>query len=132
MGQGALLITDDDPDLLAVLKGRFEGRGYEVHTASDGNEAFAQLELRRPALVLLDIHMPRLDGLVVLREIKERYPDVCVIAISGDPNEKVARLMLAEGASDFILKPIDMRALENSVEVNLLVSAAAESELRRP
>jgi two-component system response regulator GlrR len=122
-----LLIVDDDKDLLRILRLRFEARGYRVFTAEDGNLALHLFDEERPESVLLDIRMPRLDGIAVLREMLAAYPAARVIVVSGDHSEDRARMALAEGARDFVPKPLDLAHLERTLEFLSLAARAGAS-----
>jgi CheY-like chemotaxis protein len=78
-----VLIVDDDKLVLAMFKIAFEGSGYTVVLAENGNMALSQLENRPIDLVLLDILMPEKEGLETLLEARERFPDVPIFAMSG-------------------------------------------------
>ena len=69
-----VLAVDDERDILIILKDRLQMHGYEVVSAADGIEALEKVEETSPDLVLLDIQLPRKDGMAVLSEIKARYP----------------------------------------------------------
>jgi DNA-binding response OmpR family regulator len=129
MRDSLILIVDDDADFVAMLAGRFSSLGYRVLTALDGHAALKAFGRARPAVVLLDVHMPEVDGLLLLREMREREPDARIIAMSGLPDDRVAHLMLEEGACDFLVKPFDLAAAETSVSVNMI---AAAGSLPRP
>ncbi len=117
---GLILIADDDQDFVDMLAARFESLGYRVLTAKDGDVALHAFDRERPGLVLLDIHMPNVDGLFVLREMREIEPEARVIVMTGLPTSKSAALMIEEGACDFLVKPFDFSTVENSVSVNML------------
>src|SRR5215471_16792437 len=78
-----VLVVDDDPDIREVLKDRLESLGYEVSTASRGQECLDCVEKQYPQLILLDIEMPGMSGLEVLREIRKRQVNVSVLMISA-------------------------------------------------
>ncbi len=112
----ALLIVDDDGELLADLTQRFAAGGFEVLTARDGGEALEKFEKNRPDLVLLDIRLPRVDGLLVLREILEVEPQADILAMGDRVSERQMKLIVHEGARDFICKPLVIPFLEMKVE----------------
>ena len=107
-----ILIVDDDPGIVSLLKGFLESKGYETITASDGDEALRQVWQEKPKVVLLDICMPRKGGLEVLKEIKLYHKDVGVIIVTAVEDEAVESDALRMGAFDYILKPFDLQYLE--------------------
>ncbi len=99
-----ILLVDDDPNLLVVLAEQLRDDGYEVATARDGQEALRRLEAGWPDLILLDLMMPRVDGLALARQIKARA-DLPIIVLSAiDTADSKARL-LDEVAEDYVSKP---------------------------
>ena len=78
-----ILIIEDDAIMREALGEWLEAAGYGVRRAADGHAGLTELECAAPALVLTDIHMPGLNGAVVIAELKRRYPAIPVIAISG-------------------------------------------------
>jgi DNA-binding response OmpR family regulator len=116
-----ILVVDDDPDSLDIVRTFLESRGYEVATASDGRSGLAKLDQVRPDLVLLDVMMPGMDGWEVARIIKN-HPDlgetrvVMLTARSGFSDKQEG---LRAGADDYIVKPIRLDELATRVEKNL-------------
>jgi DNA-binding response OmpR family regulator len=99
-----ILLVDDDADLLVVLSEQLSDDGYEVTTARDGQEALRRLEAAWPDLILLDLLMPRVDGLALARHIKAEA-DLPIIVLSAvDTADSKARL-LEEVAEDYVTKP---------------------------
>jgi DNA-binding response OmpR family regulator len=99
-----ILLVDDDPSLLVVLAEQLHDDGYDVATARDGQEAMRRLEAGWPDLVLLDLMMPRVDGLALARQIKAEA-DLPIIVVSAiDTADSKARL-LDEVAEDYVSKP---------------------------
>ena len=107
-----VLLVDDDPDILEVLSDRLQLMGLEVACASDGQEALSLLRREAPPLTLLDLQLPRLNGLEVLKAIRREGIETTVIVITawGTP-ERAVEAMRA-GAYDFIPKPLDPGHLE--------------------
>jgi len=102
-----ILAVDDSRFLLKALTFVLEKAGYEVHTASDGEEALQKAREERPALILLDAVMPKKDGYAVCREVKGD-PDLSetrVIMLTGKGKEVDRERALAEGADGHIAKP---------------------------
>jgi DNA-binding response OmpR family regulator len=99
-----ILLVDDDPNLLVVLSEQLRDDGYDVATARDGQEALRRLDAGWPDLILLDLMMPRIDGLALARRIKAEA-DLPIIVLSAiDTADSKARL-LDEVAEDYVSKP---------------------------
>ncbi len=106
------LLVDDEPGILRVLGISLADRGYEVLTASNGEEALDIFRKSQPEIVLTDIKMPGIDGIQLLRKIKEELPETEVIMITGHGDMELAIQSLKHEASDFITKPIHDEALD--------------------
>ena len=106
-----LLLIDDEPDILRVLSMSLKADGYDVVSARNGTEGIAAFEKERPDIVITDIKMPGLDGIEVLKKVKELNPDAEVIIITGHGDIENAIEALKHGASDFINKPVRDEAL---------------------
>lgn len=106
-----LLLADDDPITLDSLAACLEPEGFTNLLARDGAEALALWEQQRPALVCLDIMMPRLDGYEVCRRIREQDPSVPVLFLSAKSEEVDVVVGLRLGADDFIRKPFGKQEL---------------------
>jgi signal transduction histidine kinase len=107
-----MLLVDDEPGILKVLGISLADRGYEVFTADSGEKALEVFAGTRPSIVLTDIKMPGLDGIEVLRRIKQESPETEVIMITGHGDMDLAVQSLKNEASDFIMKPIDDEVLD--------------------
>ncbi len=103
----SILVVDDDLDIREVLKDRLESLGYEVSTAPSGRECLNLLEKKSPQMILLDIEMPEMSGLEVLREIRKREINVSVLMITAYGTVERAVEAMREGAYDFIPKPFE-------------------------
>lgn len=111
-----ILVVDDEDALRTVLSSELEGEGYEVETAADGDEAIDIVQKKQFNLVLLDIKMPKVDGFEVLKFIKEKYPHVKVIMLTGFADLKNAIESKKLGAEDFVSKPYDLVDLLTTIE----------------
>ena len=100
-----VLVVDDDRVILELASIVLRSDGYSVQTASDGTQALLLLEDALPDLILLDYMMPGMNGLDVLRTIKEKFPDIAVIIFTGMGSEDVAVRAMKAGAADYIMKP---------------------------
>ena len=111
-----LLIVDDEIEICEFLKSFFEDRDFKVAIASNGTQALEQVALFHPKVVLLDIQMPGMDGLQVLKKIKEMYPKVKVIMVTAvEAQEKIEEAMRF-GADNYITKPLSLEYLEKDVQ----------------
>src|SRR5881396_563405 len=108
-----ILVADDDQSLVRTLTWILKENGYEVVTVPGGEGLMGKLEEERPNLLLLDIMMPKVDGLQLLARMKsdERFRDVPVLMISSMPPEEATVKSLGLGAADFIAKPFRVREL---------------------
>ena len=116
-----ILIVDDEMDLLTVLKFGLEAEGYEVVTASDGEQGLAAARQLIPDLMVLDLMLPRMDGYKVCRALKfdERYKRIPIFILSARSGDTDRRLALELGADEFHTKPYEMRTLIERIRVRL-------------
>jgi DNA-binding response OmpR family regulator len=124
-----ILVAEDDPDLALGLKNNLEIEGYEVRVARDGDEALASALQWRPDLLILDLVMPKLDGMRVLRALREHDTRIAVLVLTarGEEADKVRGLKL--GADDYVTKPFGLLELLARVE-SLLRRARAAADMR--
>lgn len=107
---GCVLVVDDDRSIRDMLAEYLASHGYSVAQAGDGEEMRAEIERAAPDVVLLDLRLPREDGLTLARYLRERY-DVGIIMVTG-AGEVVDRIVgLEVGADDYVTKPFDPREL---------------------
>jgi two-component system alkaline phosphatase synthesis response regulator PhoP len=120
-----ILVAEDDPDLALGLRNNLEIEGYDVRVARDGTEALALALQWQPALLVLDLVMPKIDGMRVLRELRERDSRIAVLILTarGEEADKVRGLKL--GADDYVTKPFGLLELLARVE-SLLRRARGE------
>ena len=123
-----ILVVDDEPDILLLLRMNLEAEGHEVLLAADGEMALARMAEHKPDLVLLDVMMPLLDGWGVLREIDGTGRSVVMVSAKADPRD--ARRALELGALDYVTKPFDLDRLLAVVD-RLLARSPAEREAAR-
>jgi len=106
-----ILVVDDDPDIVTVLRDRLESLGYSTVCAGDGPRALELIERETPHLMLLDLEMPRLSGLDVLKRLaqqKPAAPDMPVIVMTAHGTIAAAVQAMKQGAYDFLTKPFDV------------------------
>jgi two-component system, NtrC family, response regulator AtoC len=117
-----ILVADDDPDIRDILKDALTSLGFNVSTASSGQECLDRLEKIGPELLVLDIEMPDKGGLEVLKEVRRRGIDVIVIMVTAYGTVERAVQAMKEGAFDFITKPFELD------HIALVVEKALERE----
>ena len=103
-----ILVVDDEQGIRTVLRDVLEDEGHRVLVAEDGIQGLRVLSGEQINLVILDVWLPNMGGIDVLREIKKEYPDIEVIVISGHANIKVAVQAVKMGAFDFLEKPLSL------------------------
>lgn len=122
-----VLVADDDPDILAVVKVNFELEGFEVDTAVDGEDAIQKATTVPPDAIVLDIMMPRMDGLTALHRLRAQASTanipIILLTARGLPEDRVRGLEL--GADDYITKPFDINELVARVSAVLRRTQAA-------
>jgi two-component system KDP operon response regulator KdpE len=124
-----ILVVDDEPQILRVMRTGLPPRGYDVRVASSGEEALDEISKEMPDLIILDLMMPGLSGLEVCRRVRE-FASVPIIVLSakGAESDKVAALDL--GADDYVTKPFGMDELLARVRAVLRRAFASEPDSR--
>ena len=110
MAKEAILIIEDNPANLKLVKVLLAVEGYEVYTSTTAQEALDTLEKVHPALILMDIQLPQVDGLTLTRQLKAdpRYKDIRIIAITAYAMKLDEEKAIAAGCDGYIAKPIDV------------------------
>ncbi len=111
-----ILIIDDEPDIREIVKDILEDEGHNCTLAGDGQQARDILEKQRPDLIFLDIWMPDVDGITLLRELKNKDPSLTIVMMSGHGTIETAVEATRLGALDFIEKPLSTAKLLHAVE----------------
>jgi len=115
-----LLIIDNEPHLCESLRDRLEAMGYTVIVAHDGRTGLAlmALEAKQTPIrgVLLDLQMPVMDGIEVLRELRVQHEQVPVVMMTAEPDRRIREEALSLGAKHYILKPVDATLLTQICE----------------
>jgi DNA-binding response OmpR family regulator len=116
-----VLVADDDPDILALVRFRLERDGYEVLSAPDGETALDLALARPPDLALLDVMMPRLDGYEVTRRLRAHGPTttIPIILLTARVQEHDVARGFEAGADDYVTKPFSPQALGERVQAAL-------------
>ncbi|MFH1369036.1 MAG: response regulator [Elusimicrobiota bacterium] len=115
-----IMVVDDEPDIITVLSEYLAGEGFQVITAPNGQQAIKQAEETYFDLILLDIAMPVMNGLDVLKEIKKIKPDTAVIMITAYRDAEKVVECFRTGAFDCIFKPFDLKYLRNAILAKLM------------
>lgn len=115
----SILITDDDRGLRETLQGVFEPRGFRTLLAADGQEALDIVRREEVHLLLLDMHMPRLTGLEVIRLVKQIRALLPCILMSADADETLVRQALSLRAFSVLTKPVTQRVVTTTVTLAL-------------
>ncbi|MGD9124304.1 MAG: response regulator [Desulfarculaceae bacterium] len=116
MGSPKVLVVDDEIDFLDALVARLRIRGFEALGVADGQAALASLEDDLPEVVVLDLKMPGMDGMEVLRRIKSSYPQVEVVILTGHGSAEAGMEGLSLGAFAYLVKPVKLPQLIEKVE----------------
>ena len=114
--QKTILVVDDEEGVRESVREVLTDEGYRVVDTADGNQVLQIIKEHRPELVLLDIWMPQMDGIGLLREIKNQEPDINVVMVSGHGNIHTAVTATKFGAFDFIEKPVSLDGLLSTVQ----------------
>ena len=127
MANEKILVVDDDANICELLRLYLTKEGYQVTTANDGEEGLAQFGQTKPDMVLLDVMMPRLDGLEVCRRIrKQGNTPVMMLTAKGETFDKVLGLEL--GADDYMVKPFDAKEVVARIKAVLRRCSNTEKE----
>lgn len=114
-----ILIIDDDEVQLQLQQSILADQGYTIHSTADGPQGITLFKAHRPDLVLLDIGLPSVSGIEVLRQIRQIDPKAKIIVITGYASVESAVVAIREGAWDYVRKPYDVNALLKKIETAL-------------
>lgn len=114
-----ILLVDDELDFLATTGKRLRRRGYAVKTAATCGEAHQELVSGWPQVVILDVMLPDKDGMIFLREIKQTWPAVIVILLTGHASMETGIKSVDYGAHDYCLKPVAFEELLEKIKIAL-------------
>ena len=111
-----ILLADDDENFVEVLRLRFESAGYTVVGALDGDEALAKIREENPDVVIADIGMPKIDGYMLVREMKsdDALKDIPIIILTG--KDQMQDIFKVEGVMDYFMKPFEFKELLKKIE----------------
>ena len=125
-----VLLVDDELEFVEMLSERLAARGFSVSKAWDGRQALLRLSEVGPDVVVLDVQMPGMDGLTVLREIRQTSPLTEVLMLTGHATVESAVEGIRAGAYDFILKPAEMRDLVGKIVAAYTRKSGREENIR--
>lgn len=106
-----ILVVDDEVKMCFTLTKLFEMSNYPVTVAHDGVEALEKIDSFQPHCILLDIRMPKMNGLEVLKIVKEQHPEIVILMSTAVASEESRKECLEAGAAEYLLKPIDFKML---------------------
>ena len=120
-----ILVVDDNPANVDILRARLAAQGYEIVTATDGEEALAAVSKHLPDLVLLDVMMPKLDGVEVCRRLRAdaTLPFIPIVLVTAKSDSKDVVAALEAGGDEYLTKPVDQAALGARVKSMLRIKA---------
>lgn len=121
-----ILVVDDEKPISDIIKFNLEKEGYEVVTAFDGEEAIEKVEETNPDLIVLDVMLPKKDGLEVVREVRKTH-SMPIIMVTAKETEIDKVLGLELGADDYVTKPFSNRELVARVKANLRRQTATQT-----
>jgi CheY-like chemotaxis protein len=116
--QPVVLVADDEEDIKVVLRMFLEAVGYEVVTAFDGLDALEQIKSTKPDVVLMDIMMPVIDGIEVVRQMKATpgIRDIPVVMLTAAAQSDMVERAIQAGAADYIVKPFEPETVQRAIE----------------
>lgn len=111
-----VLIADDEVEFASTLVTRLQLRKFNTAMATSGAEALSAIERDQPDVLLLDLKMPDIDGLEVLAKLKQVYPAIQVIILTGHGSFETGQEGMKLGAYDYVMKPVDLNRLVEKIE----------------
>jgi DNA-binding response OmpR family regulator len=121
-GAESILVVDDEPNIRSMVSRYLTSRGYQVRVAADGPTALTLVDEVRPQLIILDINMPGMSGLEVLRQLRAKQYEGGVLALTGSQEESDLQGMLDLGAVDVMGKPFDLEGVELAVQLGCILA----------
>ncbi len=127
-----ILIADDEPDILEIIGYNLTKEGYEIHTASDGNQAIEKAKQLKPDLIILDVMMPRKTGIEVCQILRsqEQFQQTLIIFLTAMSDEESQIKGLENGADDYVNKPISPKVLTSRVNALFRRLNAVETDTK--
>src|SRR4029077_4328583 len=124
--QKLILVVDDEESMRHFLAKTLRREGYDVVTAHDGPDALAAAQDRPPDLVLVDVRMPGMDGVAVMRSLRSTLPRLPVVLMTGYATVQHALTAMKQGATDYVTKPLRVDAVRATVARALAGTAAPD------
>lgn len=114
-----VLILDDDPSLRSMLEQALLKDGFVTRSFGEAKEALRSIDDAEPIAILLDIHLPDMDGVEFLHHLRRLHPDVPVVVITGSPDQEIFRRTLPYQIADFLVKPFGIEKIQESIRKSL-------------
>ena len=130
MSEMKIMLVDDEERFLSTTQKLLARKGVDVVTATSGSEALNKLHMENVHVVILDVKMPGMDGIATLKAIKERYPLIEVIMLTGHATVESAVDGLKSGATDYLMKPTDIDELVAKAEEAYAKRKVLEEKIR--
>lgn len=130
---GTILVADDEPEVVNLVRIMLETEGYTVVAAADGEQTLAQARAHKPNLILLDVRMPKMSGLTVLNYLRKEpaLAAIPVIMLSVVTTSPEVRSALEQGAIAYLSKPFELREMVRLIDHILAMNAAGRENLRQ-
>jgi len=122
MSEKIILCIDDEDEIRQAMKAVIEGQGWKGAFAAGIEEAFAVIESQTPDVIILDYHLPKIDGITGTAMLRERLPRVPIIIFTIEDSQEVADRFIEAGASDFAVKPLRAPDIVSRIKVHLRAS----------
>ena len=118
MAEKKILVADDNPNLVKIMKYNLEKAGYGVLEARNGQEALDMAKAQKPDIILLDLMLPKMNGFEVCRMLKfdERYKKIPIIMVTARTSESDMNTGKEVGADEYMVKPIDFKVLTENID----------------
>ena len=116
MAKKRILVIEDDKDINELIQYNLDKEGFLVASTYSSEQAFDYLKNQNPELIILDLMLPGIDGLEVLRKVKETRPEIEVIVLTGHGNEEDRKLCMELGAFAYLQKPLDINVLSVTIQ----------------
>jgi len=129
MGDIRILLVDDEENFIRTISERLDLRDLASHTAFSGQQALDCVDDQEPDVMVLDLKMPGIDGMEVLRQVRQMYPDIQVIIQTGHGNDLDEAEARRLGVFDYLKKPVDIELLVDRIKAAYQAKKAAASYL---
>lgn len=111
-----ILLVDDEQEFVEALSERLQMRDMDAHAVFDGPTALAQVQSHPPQVMIIDLKMPGMDGIQVLRQVRQTHPFIRVIVLTGHGSEQDRRNCMDLGACAYFYKPVDIDELNAAIQ----------------